>query len=56
MHIGEGILNDDEMTQIIDVNDSAIKIIQMYLQLNQNRDTEFQLLFQYVNCFSIGTH
>lgn len=40
------LLSAEESNQISEVIDKALKIIEMYIQLNENRNTEFQLLYE----------
>ncbi|CAG2122609.1 unnamed protein product, partial [Medioppia subpectinata] len=41
----ETILNADELVQLREVMDRAVKIIDMYIDVNNNRNNEFQLLY-----------
>jgi hypothetical protein len=46
LNIKNELLSAEESNQISEVIDKALKIIEMYIQLNQNRNTEFQLMFE----------
>lgn len=46
INIGGHLLSEQELEKVNEVSEGALKIIDMYLQLNQTRDSEFQLLFQ----------
>ncbi len=46
LNIGNELLSAEESNQISEVIDKALKIIEMYIQLNQNRNSEFQLMYE----------
>ena len=42
----EGVLTDEELTQLTEVIERALKIIEMYIEFNKNRNKEFQNLYE----------
>lgn len=43
------LITDDEYEQFTDVNQSATKLVDTYLNINQQRNYHYQLLYQYVS-------
>lgn len=42
----KGIVTKEELNELTEVIDRALKILNMYIDLNENRNTEFQLMFE----------